>query len=62
MSFFFGLLFFFEKPFLDLFDSMILIIVVESLIKMKIIIVISVESLIKIIINIIIVFEGLCFG
>ena len=41
---------------------MILIIVFESLIKIKIIIIIAVESLIKIIIIIIIiVVEGLCF-
>ena len=45
---------------MDFFDTMILIIVFESLIKIKIIIIIAVESLIKIII-IIIVVEGLCF-
>ena len=45
---------------MDFFDAMILIIVFESLIKIKIIIIIAVESLIKIII-IIIVVEGLCF-
>ena len=47
---------------MDFFDAMILIIVFESLIKIKIIIIIiAVESLIKIIIIIIIVVEGLCF-